>query len=124
MNDFGSFITFLRTDNLEKTTQFYTSIMNCPLIIDQGLCRIFQITENSFIGFCSHFLEEKQDAVCLTFVCDTKEEVDNWYKKLKKEGVKVKDSPKNNLKFNIYNFFAEDPNGITLEIQVFLHPFP
>ena len=125
MNDFSSFITFLRTDDLEKTTEFYQDIMNCQLVVDQGVCRIFQITKESYVGFCVHeFLEKESENVCLTFVCSSKEEVDKTYEFLMNRDVKLREAPKENKRFNIYNFFASDPNGITIEVQYFLHPFP
>ena len=125
MNDFSSTITFLQTDSLEKTADFYVNLLNCKLIVDQGQCHIYETSKGAYIGFCSHeFLDRDKNTVCLTFVCDSTEEVDQWYEKLKTKGVKVKKPPAENKKFRIYNFFAEDPNGITIEIQFFLHPFP
>jgi len=125
MNNFTSGITFLQTENLEETTKFYSEIMKCPVVVDQGQCKIFQITKESYIGFCSHdFLEKEQKRICLTFVCDSKKEVDEWYEILKDKEVKVKEPPKENTKFKIYNFFANDPNGFLVEVQYFLHPFP
>ncbi|HUU78916.1 MAG TPA: VOC family protein [candidate division Zixibacteria bacterium] len=125
MRNFNSFITFIRTDNLDKTTEFYQNIMKCPLVLDQGLCRIFKITKESYIGFCTHdFLDKEKESICLTFVCSSKEEVNEMYEYLKEKNVPMKEPPKENEKFKIYNFFAKDPNGITLEIQYFLHPFP
>lgn len=125
MKNFNSFITFLQTDNLEKTSNFYENIMKCKLILDQGQCRIFQLVKDSYIGFCSNnFLSKDNNSICLTFVCDSIEEVDQWYQYLKSNNMQIKDKPKRNEKFRIYNFFTKDPNGITLEIQYFLHPFP
>ncbi|MFW9922102.1 MAG: VOC family protein [Candidatus Thorarchaeota archaeon] len=123
--NFHSFITFLRTDDLEKTTNFYVNIMKCKLIVDQGLCKIFQTTNSAFLGFCSHeFLKKENEGICLTFVCSSMQEVDEWFQYLKENKVEIKDEPKVNEKFKIYNFFAYDPNKITLEIQYFLDPFP
>ncbi|HUT81750.1 MAG TPA: VOC family protein [Candidatus Bathyarchaeia archaeon] len=125
MKKFNSTITFLQTDNLEKTTEFYTEILNCKLVVDQGLCRIFKTTQGSYLGFCLHeFLDKGKNSVCLTFVCETKKEVNEWFDFLQKNNVEVKNPPKENTKFQIYNFFATDPNGITIEIQCFLNPFP
>ena len=125
MNEFSSFITFLRTEDLEKTTNFYVNLLDCKLVLDQGLCKIFQTAKGSYLGFCSHeFLNKDKNSVCLTFVCDSKEEVDEWYQKLRSRNVVIKEPPKENTKYKIYNLFASDPNGITIEIQYFLHPFP
>ena len=125
MNKFDSFITFLQTEDLEETTKFYTEIMKCKLVVDQGLCRIFAISNDAYVGFCSHdFLDKDKNSICLTFVCSSQREVDEWYKQLQEKNVEIKAPPKENKKFKIYNFFAKDPNGITIEVQYFLHPFP
>ncbi|MHA1355833.1 MAG: hypothetical protein ACTSR1_11740 [Candidatus Heimdallarchaeota archaeon] len=49
MNNFTSTVTFLQTTKLEETTKFYTEIMKCPIVVDQGQCKIFQITKESYI---------------------------------------------------------------------------
>ncbi|MGC9778612.1 MAG: VOC family protein [Candidatus Heimdallarchaeota archaeon] len=125
MKAFSSTITFLQTNDLKKTSDFYEQNLQCKLILDQGQCRIFETSKNAYIGFCSHdFLEKNQNTVCLTFVCNSKEEVDIWYEKLKEKKVPIKACPAENQKFKIYNFFATDPNGISIEVQYFLHKFP
>ena len=79
MNDFSSTITFLQTDDLKKTSDFYINILKCKLIVDQGQCHIYETSKGGYIGFCSHeFLDKDKNSVCLTFVCDSKEEVDKW----------------------------------------------
>ncbi len=125
MKIFSSTITFLRTNDLEKTSDFYLNVLNCKLIVDQGQCHIYETSKGAYIGFCYHeVLNYDKNTVCLTFVCNSTEEVDLWYENLKTKGVNVRDPPTENKKFRIYNFFAEDSNGITIEIQYFLHPFP
>ncbi|NHJ85113.1 MAG: VOC family protein [Asgard group archaeon] len=125
MTNFSSLITFFKTDDLEKTTTFYTEILNCRLIVDQGDCRIFESSKGSYFGFCvTEFLKKEDNAACLTFVCDSKKEVDYWHQKLVKYEVEIRKPPLENSKYKIYNLFAIDPNNVLFEIQYFLHPFP
>ena len=51
---FKEFITFLGTDDLKKTSQFYQDILGLTLYKDQKVCLIFSINEQSKIGFCEH----------------------------------------------------------------------
>lgn len=126
MKKFNSSITFLRAKNLDETSKFYEEILNCPLVLDQGSCRIYETSQNgSYLGFCSHTTPPKDPgSVCLTFVVATKQEVDEWHQFLKERNVPIKNPPVEKDQFKIYNFFATDPNGYTIEIQAFLHPFP
>ena len=55
----------------------------------------------------------------LTFFYDTKEEVDEVYSVARESAI---DAPRENEKYNIYQFFAKDPEGRTLEFQAFLSP--
>jgi len=54
-----------------------------------------------------------------TFVYPSKEQVDDMYRKL--EDV-ADGKPRHNERYQIYQFFAKDPEGRNLEFQAFLHP--
>ena len=45
-------ITFLYTHDLAQTAHFYEDIMGLQLKLDQGTCRIYQISPDSYLGFC------------------------------------------------------------------------
>ena len=112
------FIVFLGTYNLEGTSAFYLNKLNLSLYKDQGICKIFNATTESKIGFCSHMpvvIDEKSPI--LTFVVD---DVDDFYEKLKIQGVYIPEKPLMNEKFKIYHFFFRDPNGYLLEVQKFM----
>jgi len=112
------FITFLGTKNLNETANFYQNILGLELYKDQGLCKIFNITKESKIGFCSHIpITFTDKGPILTLVVENVEKI---YQKLINSGLEIPNPPKLNPKFNIYHFFFHDPNGYTLEIQKFL----
>ena len=48
-------VTFLHTADLEKTAVFYQNILGLKMVLDQGVCQIFQVNSDAFIGFCEHF---------------------------------------------------------------------
>ncbi|MBC7870947.1 MAG: VOC family protein, partial [Chitinophagaceae bacterium] len=45
-------ITFLYTDNLAESVHFYEEVFGLKLWLDQGNCRIYEVTANSGIGIC------------------------------------------------------------------------
>lgn len=111
-------IVFLGTDKMEETHNFMTEFLNLSLYKDQGLCRIYDLTENSKIGFCQHMAITNQDkSPIITLIV---EDVDKYYQGLIKKGLDIKEKPQINEYFKIYHFFIKDPNGYTIEIQKFL----
>ena len=111
-------VTFFGTRNLEKIHHFYHDVLQLPLYKDQGACRIYQVPGGGMIGFCEH-LEVKTEGKgpIITLLTD---EVDNMHKLLVSKGYQPHNEPKTNHKFKIYHFFAQDPEGYSLEIQKFL----
>ena len=119
-------ITFLYTHDLAQTARFYEEIIGLPLKLDQGTCRIYQVTRDSYLGFCQRVRamapppEAEPRMVILTLVTAN---VDGWYQFLGEQNVQLEKPPATNPDYDIYHFFLRDPNGYTLEIQQFLHPF-
>ncbi len=119
-------ITFLYTRNLAATAHFYEKIMELPLKLDQGSCRVYRLCGNSYVGFC-----QRADAptrasdpgtrhIILTFVTP---KVDEWYRLLSERGIIFEKPPAINPQYKIYHCFLRDPNGYLIEIQRFLEPF-
>ena len=112
-------ITWVYTDDLEHTSNFYENLLGLKLVIDEGSARIFQVSSTAQIGVCAAFenrIVEPQGGM-ITLVTT---EVDEWYSQLTSKGVTIKNPPCVLEKFNIYTFFLEDPNGYVIEIQQFL----
>ena len=113
-------ITFLYTRDLAKTAEFYEHIMELPLVLDQETCLIFQVTEDSFIGFCERDeTSEQPQGIIFTLVT---EKVDLWHQVLSNKGVQFETLPQLNREYNIYHCYFQDPNGYLIEIQKFLSP--
>lgn len=118
-------ITFIYTDNLELSAQFYEQVMGFSLWLDQGSCRIYSVTSNSLIGVCQasdtskgRVSDHQHKNIILTLVTA---DVDGWYEFLKGHGVDLEHEPRQNDTYHIYHFFLRDPNGYLLEIQRFLN---
>lgn len=113
-------VTFLYTRDLEKTAAFYEDTLGLPLVLDQGICRIYRASGDAFLGFCQHMdAPERPYGVILTLVS---QEVDAWHDFLRQRGVTIEKPPTHNPQHNIYHLFLRDPNGYLVEIQRFLDP--
>ncbi len=116
--DWNGLVAFLPTSDLEATHIFYHQILGMPLHKDQGKCRIYQVGNDSYVGFCTHFPQSNTDGMIITLLTD---EVDEKYKKLSAHSeITVESPPQKNEQFKIYHFYARDPNGYKVEIQKFL----
>lgn len=113
-------VTFLSTADLEATAVFYEQILGLELVLDQGACRIYRVSDDAFIGFCAHLTTaETSRGVILTLVSDR---VDDWGRYLHARGITLEKEPQLNPRFNIYHLFVRDPNGYLVEIQTFRDP--
>ena len=119
-------ITFLYTHDLTETANFYEQIMELPLKLDQGTCRIYQVGQAAYLGFCQREATAEASPApgdygpILTLVTPA---VDEWAEHLSARGVVLEKPPAINPRYNIYHCFLRDPNGYLIEIQRFLHPF-
>ena len=109
-------ITFFYTQNGPKTWTFYEQVMGLPLVLDQGGCRIYCVVGDAYVGFCERAGPRPTEGVLFTIVTD---EVDEWAEHLKAHGVEFTQEPKHNSEYQIYHFFAKDPNGYLIEVQKF-----
>jgi len=109
-------IVFLGTKQIEKIEEFYTSVVGMSIWLRQHDCIVMK-HGNFLLGFCSRDRIDKEGI--LTFFYDAKEEVDGMYSKI--EAIAT-EAPLANEKYNIYQFFAKDPEGRLVEFQAFLGP--
>ncbi len=119
MKPFDSMITFCYTEAVEETHRFYTEVLQLPMVLDQGGCRIYRVGAGAFIGFCSKKDPGHRSGVTLTLVTD---DVDLWFDRVKDAGCEVIKAPAATPEYRIYNCFVRDPAGYTLEIQRFEDP--
>ena len=115
-------ITFLYTHNLAISAQFYEDKLGLELWLDQGICRIYRVSGDGYVGLCQASETkappiDKQTNVIFTLVT---QQVDEWYEYLKERGVEFEKPPSKNEKYNIYHCFLRDPSGYLIEIQRFL----
>ncbi len=97
-------------------SEFYTNKLGMEVWLGQPDCTIFH-HENLLIGFCQRDTAEVEGMI--TFFYTTKEEVDTVFQQVSDS---AEGEPKENRRYNIYQFFGRDPEGRSLEFQIFLHP--
>lgn len=108
-------IIFFAAEKLDTTVNFYIDKIGCELWLDQGACKILKYS-NMLFGFCETGKPDSQTVI--TFFYPEKKTVDSMYDKLR--GI-AKNPPSMNPRFRIYNFYAIDPEGRTIEFQYFNH---
>jgi catechol 2,3-dioxygenase-like lactoylglutathione lyase family enzyme len=113
-------ITFLNTRDLKGTGRFYEEVLGLPLKLDQGTCRIYQVSADGYLGFCQRDEDPDTRDVIVTLVTA---DVDGWYQRLRERDVAFEQPPAENRRYSIYHCTLRDPNGYLVEIQQFLHPF-
>ncbi len=114
-------ITFLYYRDLDRARQFYEDVLGLTLVVDQGFCRIYQVSPSSFVGLVDeaeglHRATEAK-AVTLSFVT---EQVDEWYAHLVEQGVTIRHPLRDAARHPTRGFVAEDPEGYFLEFERFL----
>jgi len=113
-------ITFIYSGDLERSARFYGNVLGFEQVLDQGGCRIFRITPTSYLGTCD--VRPEQAGVAGALVTFVTQEVDEWHRRLVEAGASIVQAPAHNEAYEIYNFFAEDPDGNRFEVQRFDDP--
>ena len=108
-------IIFLGTRNIEKIKDFYISKIGMKLWLEQADCVILR-HENLLLGFCAR--EEIDKSGIITFFYKDQGDVEGMYRRLHNVAL---EKPKVNSKYQIYNFFARDPEDRMIEFQHFLN---
>ncbi len=116
--DWDGLVPFFGVSDLERTHHFYGETLGLPLYKDQGVCRIYEVIPGAYVGFCSHHPAVPPEfSPMITLLTPS---VDQAHRQLVEAGVAVDGEPRVNPRFNIYHFFARDPDGYKVEIQRFL----
>lgn len=113
-------ITFVSTGDLEAATRFLGDVLELPLVVDQGACRIFRLTDTAFLGVCDLPGTPRQTSgVIITIVTD---DVDGWHRFLTAKGVDFDVEPRHNDQFGIYQTLLTTADGYRIEFQRFDDP--
>ncbi len=109
-------IVFFKTAKYIEIKDFYGGFLGLEIWLDQGGCIIYR-SGNQLLGFCDG--EFSEIAGTITLFYSTRTEVDECYTRW--AGI-AKGAPLYNERYRIYHFWAQDPEGRSLEFQSFAHP--
>lgn len=117
----GQQVTWVYTADLDGTCAFYADVLGLAQVLDQRSCRIYRACDNAFLGVCRARPGRRvePEGVVITLVTDR---VDDWYRRLAARGVPLDAPPAVSEAFDVYSFFARDPNGYRIEFQTFRDP--
>ncbi|MFD1515444.1 VOC family protein [Halomarina rubra] len=112
-------LVFFRTAALDDVVSFYTDTVGARVWHEQPDCTILE--HGAFrVGFCAAEEAPETEGV-LTFVYPNRAGVDAAHERLVDHGVDTDGDPRFNERYDIYQFFATDPEGRTVEFQTFEH---
>jgi nitroreductase len=109
-------IQFHRTQNVKGVMDFYHHEVGMETWLRQPGCLILK-HGNFLLGFCQEL--EQDTSGIITFFYRDKQQVDDMYRRLEHRATS---KPTENRKYDIYQFYARDPEDRTVEFQTFLHP--
>jgi hypothetical protein len=108
-------IVFFRTERLAEVVAFYRDRVGTHVWLEQPDCTVLRAGDFR-LGFCEREAADTDGIV--TFVVETREAVEDLHADL----AEVADgAPRYNERYEIYQFFATDPEGRTVEVQTFEH---
>ena len=105
-------IVFFGTRQHDEVAAFYRDL-GATVWREQPDCTILQAGEFRF-GFCAR--DEADTEGIITFVFDDRAGVDDAYERVED---RADDPPRFNDTYDIYQCFASDPEGRTVEFQTF-----
>ncbi|WP_348608158.1 VOC family protein [Halobaculum rarum] len=118
-------LVFFRTANRERVVDWYREVVDCAVWLEQPGCTILERGDFRF-GFCDAGGGDDANSGTetegiLTFVYPDRAGVDRMHGRVGDAALEV---PHVNERYDLYQFFAEDPDGRTAEFQTFLHDLP
>ncbi|PSQ39223.1 glyoxalase [Halobacteriales archaeon SW_5_70_135] len=111
-------IVFFHTERHDEVVAFYRERLGAAVWLEQPGCTVLEHDEFRF-GFCDR--DRTDDCGVVTFYYDDRAAVDRLYDRLADV---ARGPPEENETYDIYQFFADDPDGRTVEVQTFLHSLP
>lgn len=112
-------ISFLPSTDLERSADFYGGVLGLTLVLDQGTCQIYRVTESSFIGVCQRGAFDNAEPVITTIVAN---DVDGWYQRVIGAGWTEVSKPEHSDAYKLHHIWITDPDGNKLEVQRFDDP--
>ncbi len=117
-NKADKMIAFIYYKDLAKGIDFYENVLGFSRIIDQGWCKIYQISDSGYLGLVDEsrgmqkWREKKTVQICIRVP-----EVEPWFDYCKDLGRPNFSELFVNEKLRIKAFVFDDPEGYQIEFQ-------
>ena len=118
MNKADKMITFLYYKDLEKGIDFYQNVLGFSMIIDQGWCKIYQISDSGYLGIVDeakgmqNWHKDKTVQICIRVP-----EVAPWYEYCRELAPPNLSEMFISDELKIKAFVFDDPEGYQIEFQ-------
>lgn len=118
MNKAEKMITFIYYRNLAKGIEFYEKVLGFSLAIDQGWCKIYQVSDSGYLGI----VDEKRGmqnwhAEKCVQVCIRVPDVMPWFEYCQSLGLPNLSELFTSDELKIKAFVFDDPEGYQVEFQ-------
>jgi len=113
-------VVWLYTDDLDRLAEFYRDVLELPQVLDQGVCRVFQVSPTGFLGVCNKEGRPRGTrGMMFTFLV---EDIVAAYEHYRARGVVFDGPPDLSGGGTVHSCFFRDPEGYSLELQEFDDP--
>jgi predicted enzyme related to lactoylglutathione lyase len=111
-------ITWLYYRDLPRAMEFYEKVMGFTLNVDQGWSKIYRIRDGAYVGLVdgAHG-HHKANNIKPVILCLNVDDADAWHSKLKRNGLRIEEQPRESKRLGIRVFMFKDPEGYTVEVQ-------
>lgn len=111
-------ITFIYYKDLQEGIDFYEKFLGFTLAIDQGFCKIYQISNDGYLGIVDEAKGmHKTHPIKPVQICLRVSDVDEFYKFCQSHDVEGLSEMFENSALKIRAFVFNDPEGYQIEIQ-------
>ena len=116
---YSSGITFLYYKDFSYGIEFFETVLELKLVMDQGFARVYQVNQKSFIGIVQE--KDSGDVPGSTLFSFTTNNVEEDYKRVHQLEVYKLTEIKHFKEIPLKSFFFDDLEGHKFEIQQFLN---
>lgn len=110
-------ISFFATADLASTARFYGETVGLLMALDRADCRVYQVAEGTYLGFCLAGTGAGTPAPAWPIATILTMDLDGWYAYLSGRGVPIDRPSPADEPLGASHFFVCDPNGYRLEIR-------
>lgn len=108
------------SDALERSKEFYSEFLDLELAMDMGWILTF-VSKTNNTAQLSIFKNDSGKAIDNTavFLSIEVSDIDSWYQRAKDKNIEIT-YPLTNDSWNVRRFFVKDPNGVTINLLMYL----